>query len=68
MERKLINRATPKEESQQYKNKAQNTHLPSGFFTVSVFRLACGVAHQALEEIDPKGDNILIQGTLLSLL
>ena len=24
---------------------------------------ACGVAHQALEEIEPKGDNILIQGT-----
>ena len=23
---------------------------------------ACGVAHQALEEIEPKGDNILIQG------
>ena len=23
---------------------------------------ACGVAHQALEAIDPKGDNILVQG------
>ena len=26
--------------------------------------LACGVAHQALEEIEPAGDNILIQGEL----
>ena len=23
---------------------------------------ACGVAHQALEEINPKGDDILVQG------
>ncbi len=26
------------------------------------FCSACGVAHQALESIDPKGDDILIQG------
>ena len=27
--------------------------------------LACGVAHQALDAINPKGDDILIQGILL---
>ncbi len=31
-----------------------------------MFYSACGVAHQALESIDPKGDDILIQGTFLS--
>ena len=29
---------------------------------------ACGVAHQALEEIDPKGETILIQGPPFSRL
>ena len=27
--------------------------------------VACGVAHQALEEIEPAGDNILVQGAYL---
>lgn len=27
-----------------------------------MFSTACGVAHQALECIDPKGEDILIQG------
>lgn len=28
---------------------------------------ALGVAHQALEEINPAGDNILIQGAIINL-
>ena len=28
---------------------------------------AVGVAHQALEEIDPKGETVLIMGTLTSV-
>lgn len=28
--------------------------------------VACGVAHQALEGIEPQGQDILIQGTLLT--
>ena len=29
--------------------------------------VACGVAHQALEGIEPKGQDILIQGTIIAL-
>ena len=31
----------------------------------SPIRLACGVAHQALDAINPNGDDILIQGKIV---
>ena len=35
---------------------------------INFLLIACGVAHQALDSINPRGDNILIQGILLFVL